>query len=283
DCELTLCNDQSNRKPLPLGLRLLFWTCPQNCQYECMQTITEKSKLRGGRIHQYFGKWPFYRFLGIQEPASTLFSLLNGYAHWSHWSVLRSTLHPGYYMRPWYLMYLAVNVNTWLWSTVFHMRDFGWTEKMDYFSAGFSVLFMLLVAVIRNLRLDWRKSPGAVKFVVGLHLMAFVAHVSYLSFWKFDYGYNMLANVAVGLLCNFMWVTWSWRHRSTHPMAWRPTLCVLLISAAMSLELFDFPPFLGILDAHSLWHASTIPIIFMFYNFILCDAEWDYKVLHLKK
>ena len=32
-------------------------------------------------ILQFHGKWPFHRFLGMQEPASVLFSLLNLLAH----------------------------------------------------------------------------------------------------------------------------------------------------------------------------------------------------------
>lgn len=35
---------------------------------------------------QFFGKWPFLRLLGMQEPASVLFSLLNFFAHF--WGIL---------------------------------------------------------------------------------------------------------------------------------------------------------------------------------------------------
>ncbi|KAJ1992398.1 hypothetical protein H4R33_001017 [Dimargaris cristalligena] len=279
-CENLVCQDPEQSQ-LPLSLRLFFWTCPQNCCYECMQTITEAARENHLPIHQYYGKWPFYRLAGIQEPASVLFSILNGYAHYRHWDRVRSEVKSDYFMKPWYLAYIAVNVNTWVWSTVFHTRDFGWTEKMDYFSAGFSVLFMLLVALIRAFHLRPGRS-SALKPLVMMHLAAFVAHVAYLSLWKFDYSYNMTANIIVGLISNSVWISWSFSNRLIHPLAWRPTICVLLISAATSLELFDFPPLWGIFDAHSLWHAATIPITYMFYDFIIRDTQWDYKYMRIK-
>ncbi|KAJ1922531.1 hypothetical protein IWQ60_006458 [Tieghemiomyces parasiticus] len=285
NCELDVChvNDPNpTTESLPRILRVFFWTCSQNCRYECMQAITSTAQARGEPIQQYYGKWPFYRLLGIQEPASVLFSILNGYAHYVHWRPVRERVRRDYFMRPWYLAYILVSCNTWVWSTVFHTRDFNWTEKMDYFSAGFSVLFMLLVALVRTFRLSWPDRAAVLRPLVAVFLLAFGAHVAYLSLWRFDYGYNMLANVLVGLLCNVVWITWSFRNRHVHPAAWQPTLCVLLISAAMSLELFDFPPLFGILDAHSLWHLATIRIVYIFYAFLLQDAEWDYKQLHAK-
>ncbi|KAJ1983468.1 hypothetical protein H4R34_001265 [Dimargaris verticillata] len=304
-CETDVCQSgDPAQATLPMSLRLFFWTCPQNCQYECMQRITDLARkaAEDGKphvIHQYFGKWPFSRFLGIQEPASVVFSVLNGYAHWSHWQAIQDKVPPAYFMKPWYLAYVVISVNTWVWSTVFHIRDFGWTEKMDYFSAGFSVLFMLLMALVRIFRLQpgsssssgigdgkntvvaGRPSP-VLKPLIALHLVAFIAHITYLSLWRFDYAYNMMANVVVGICANIAWTIWSYCNRRTHPLAWRPTICVMLISAAMSLELFDFPPWAGILDAHSLWHASTVPIIYLFYNFLIRDAQWDYKMTRLK-
>jgi hypothetical protein len=49
---------------------------------------------------------------------------------------------------------------------------------------------------------------------------------------------------------------------------------VWLLLAAL-LELFDFPPILGIFDAHSLWHAATAPLGIVWYRFweIVEDEE----------
>lgn len=36
---------------------------------------------REWKVPQFYGKWPFKRFLGMQEPASVFFSFLNLMAH----------------------------------------------------------------------------------------------------------------------------------------------------------------------------------------------------------
>ena len=40
----------------------------------------------------------------------------------------------------------------------------------------------------------------------------------------------------------------------------------------MVFEVLDFPPILGILDAHAIWHAATAPLAYVFYEFIEGDV-----------
>lgn len=61
---------------------ILLWTCHDECIYHCMWRTTNAFVSRNWNVPQFFGKWPFKRFLGIQEPASVLFSFLNLMAHW---------------------------------------------------------------------------------------------------------------------------------------------------------------------------------------------------------
>jgi post-GPI attachment to proteins factor 3 len=63
------------------------------------------------------------------------------------------------------------------------------------------------------------------------------------------------------------------------PPAYRPAyagtaaLVVALTTAATMLELFDFPPWRRVVDAHALWHLATAPLAVMWYDFILMDAQ----------
>lgn len=44
----------------------------------------------------------------------------------------------------------------------------------------------------------------------------------------------------------------------------------------MILEVFDFAPIpstLRLLDAHALWHASTIVVVGLWYRFLVADLE----------
>lgn len=61
---------------------ILLWNCHDECVYHCMWRTTNAFVSREWPVPQFFGKWPFKRVLGIQEPASVFFSFLNLMAHW---------------------------------------------------------------------------------------------------------------------------------------------------------------------------------------------------------
>lgn len=70
----------------------------------------------------------------------------------------------------------------------------------------------------------------------------------------------MAANVAVGIVSNLLWSGFSYVQYQKIGRTWAvwPGLCVAWIILAMSLELLDFPPWMGMIDAHSLWHLGTV-------------------------
>ncbi|KAJ9050900.1 hypothetical protein DSO57_1009758 [Entomophthora muscae] len=87
----------------------------------------------------------------------------------------------------------------------------------------------------------------------------------------------MVVGVVVGAIHNLLWIWFSItnslrKEKYSNPVIWIPTQCALLISLAMLLELFDFPPYFGFIDAHSLWHLATIFIIPKWYIFFCEDA-----------
>lgn len=61
---------------------IFLWTCHDECNYHCMWRTTNIFVAREWSVPQFYGKWPFKRILGIQEPASVFFSFLNLMAHW---------------------------------------------------------------------------------------------------------------------------------------------------------------------------------------------------------
>lgn len=78
----------------------------------------------------------------------------------------------------------------------------------------------------------------------------------------------MAANVAAGVVQNILWTSFSlYRYRkSGHLWTTWPGLVVAWVTFAMSLELFDFPPWFGSIDAHSLWHMMTIAPTVLWYK-----------------
>jgi post-GPI attachment to proteins factor 3 len=71
-------------------LRIMQWNTESNCKYTCMHQITDLGVANKEKIHQYYGKWPFYRLWGMQEPASVFFSLLNLVGHMYGWSKVQT-------------------------------------------------------------------------------------------------------------------------------------------------------------------------------------------------
>jgi len=169
---------------------------------------------------------------------------------------------------------------------IFHIRDFKITEELDYLAAGGSVLYGLYYPPIRIFRLaqGGKKSRSVLRAWTIFCALLYIGHVTYLKMWRWDYTYNMAANVAVGIASNLMWTWFSinrYRKLRRTWAAW-PGLVVAWVIVAMSLELLDFPPLFGCLDAHSLWHLGTVAPTVLFYNFLIKDAQDDLAGARLK-
>lgn len=267
---------------LPLSLKLTAWGCEDDCKYHCMRSIEAKKQLDGsGPIVQYYGKWPFMRVLGIQELCSVIFSILNLLAHlhnlqlyYQHTrplqkglSALKVTLvYPYYRLWPMYSMFA---INAWLFSTVFHTRDTRVTDKLDYFSADAFIFIGLATAIIRTFHVT--SSAKQTLLFMGTAFFA-LRHFHHMLYVKFDYGYNMKLCIACGVLQAVLWVAYCVRVK--HPARHWLFKYTGALNIAMLLEILDFPPLFGLLDAHACWHAATAPIVYLWYRFLREDVTW---------
>ncbi|XP_066995576.1 post-GPI attachment to proteins factor 3 [Anabrus simplex] len=263
----------------PLALRLTFWSCRDECQYNCMWITVDAYLEKSWDIPQFHGKWPFLRVLGVQEPVSMVASLLNLCSHYYMLQRFRKAVRrqaPLYWL---WQLYSFVCINAWFWSAVFHARDIPFTEKMDYLCA-FSILAFSLCCMF-------------IRFADGqLHYLSFVmsatcfigfsVHTTYILTMKFDYGLNMKINIAVGVFNALGWLIWCGCSVRSQPYVWRLALFVILAGVCLVLEVLDFPPLWGLVDAHALWHISTIALPFIFYRFTIDDCKFLYNK-HKKK
>lgn len=99
--------------------------------------------------------------------------------------------------------------------------------------------------------------------------------MAYLSLGKFNYGYNMAACVSAGILYAAVWTVWSIKEWSRRRYTWKCLAAVVCGSCTVLLELLDFPPVLWAVDAHALWHLSTVPIPLLWYSFLVDDADYE--------
>ncbi|GAA5915290.1 hypothetical protein JCM5296_000539, partial [Sporobolomyces johnsonii] len=209
-----------------------------------------------------------------------------------------------------YELYAWSGLGAWVWSAVFHTRDTDWTERLDYFGAALTGLVGLWSAVVRQR--GWYAPPPRNNKLptrrlvplawTGVVAVVFALHCAYLGLRpRFDYTYNMRFNVAVALATITLWLRWttaqarlpapsnfSRRQLSAYPSArarfraphYRKPLAPLVALPALTLlEVLDFPPVglgtgLRLLDAHAVWHASTIPVVGWWYGFLATDVRW---------
>ncbi|KAL0009100.1 hypothetical protein SO802_010602 [Lithocarpus litseifolius] len=263
----------------PLYLRWKQWDCQSDCRYYCMLDREKEREASGNGPVKYHGKWPFKRVYGIQEPLSVAFSALNLAMHFHGWLSFFILL---YYKLPlkqekkayyeyaslWHI-YGLLSLNSWFWSAVFHSRDVDLTEKLDYSSAVALLGYSLILAILRSFNVR----NEAARVMVTAPLLAFVTtHILYLNFYTLDYGWNMKVCVVMVVAQLLLWAIWA--GVTHHPSRWKLWVVVVAGALAMLLEIYDFPPYQGFLDAHALWHATTIPLTYIWWSFIRDDAEF---------
>jgi hypothetical protein len=299
------CGQATANYPTDFYLRLLFWSCSDECKYECMHSIEQYRYSHGYAPVQYYGKWPFNRVWGLQELLSVIFSIGNAVPHLLHLFVpkLRARFAPlRDPLRPLLLLCSLMGAFAWWWSTLFHARDFWWTERFDYHCATLLIVSFALQAVGRfghQIQLHWRWNVLTAVVLAA----AFVAHVTHMNVVHFDYGHNMNVNACFVIIQLLVWFLWALKVQGIGALnifkalklLFRGMLpdqikegqhaCIVvlfeisLVSAA-AFETGDFPPVWGLLDAHAVWHFLTIPICSVWYIFLHHDAAYRAMFQH---
>ncbi|KAK4471290.1 hypothetical protein MN116_004731 [Schistosoma mekongi] len=248
----------------------ILWDCESECKYRCMWNTVSAFEKDGLPVPQFNGKWPFVRLCGMQEPASVLFSLLNLMFICYMFSQFYKYVPFNSPMYKTWVVQTVFSMNAWVWSAIFHSRDTPFTEKMDYFSA---LAFVIASVIVLHRRIFTPNRLGTILFSAIL-IAVFVNHVNYMTFVRFDYGYNLTVNVLFGLVNCFGWLFFSIYlcDYKKQPYIIHCWLSVTCLSVFMLLELWDFVPIGWIFDSHALWHASSILIIVPWYKFVVADC-----------
>lgn len=251
--------------------RFLSWDDMSECQYKCMRKISDNRAQLGRTTFKYFGHWPYYRIYGLQEPASCVFSFLNAVPHIYNLVANRHLFtSEKYYMSGWLVAYGVIAIVAWLCSTAFHARKIGITIDMDYISALVFLAFGLWISVRRTLAGILNSRPLLVSafFVVWLSLLCF--QVGHMLLGNVHFGDHMKVSIAIAAVQCTIWVVWCLFRPNPH---WKVCLAIQVwFAIASMLEVFDFPPMFSHFDAHSLWHAATVPLGMLWYYYWILDA-----------
>ncbi|KAH9621117.1 hypothetical protein KSS87_008382 [Heliosperma pusillum] len=263
----------------PLYLKWRQWDCRSDCRYYCMHSREEERRTFGEKPIKYHGRWPYHRVYGIQEPVSVALSVLNLAIQFHGWISFFILV---YYKLPmmnnaktyyeytglWHV-YGVLAMNCWFWTAVFHSRDLDLTEKLGYSSTVALLGFGLILAIFRVFNLK----DEAARVMASAPVIAFVTtHILYLNFYRLDYGLNMKVCSTIVVAQLLTWATWA--KTTQHPSRWKLRVVVFGGALSMLLWIYDFPPYWGFVDAHAVWHATSIPLSYLWWSFIKDDAEY---------
>ncbi|KHJ75348.1 Per1-like protein, partial [Oesophagostomum dentatum] len=150
-------------------------------------------------------------------------------------------------------------------SAIFHACDCWFTEYLDYFSAFAFILSASFVSFCFTLPwLSGVLSQTRITTVYGLLLVIWYLKHVFSMMQHFDYGYNMFCCIGVSLLTSMMYLFYILVRRRLLGRFSKSDRVLLLIlvwtNGSVLLETFDFAPIFWIFDAHSLFHAATIPL-----------------------
>lgn len=260
-------------------LRLLSRTCKERCEYRCMSSITAERVRRNLPVYKYYGHWSFHRYGGLEEPASVVFSLLNALPHFWHLFSFSRKSRSNYFMRPHLAFYPYVALMAWLSSAIFHAKKTRRSTWIDYSAALVFLAHGLWLTLRRVAGEEGRTTANIVGACFALWL---VRRLGDMQRDLISFDTHMHTCIAIAVCTITLWLLWLFLggggggnvvggkkvRQLPHPLnRFRCLACQVAFAAASMLELFDFPPIWGILDAHSLWHLATVPLGFQWYEF----------------
>ncbi|KAM7538249.1 hypothetical protein Aperf_G00000061877 [Anoplocephala perfoliata] len=297
-CYLSQCNN-THVIPYPFAISkpfkpkklsfvesIITWNCEDECKYHCMWWVTEEFESRGEKLQQFYGRWPQLRMFGAQEPASAFFSVLNLVAQLMALRKFLGRVQPKAPIFRFWLLYAIASVNAWFWSTVFHIYDTRFTERMDYCSA-YALVGTFFIATLARVTVGvrWKYFRYILLLLVIHQVLSYVLFILFIG--RLEYDSHLTMSITIGLLTILCWLLCMPRSESRDSNGEQVScrgiqITVVYIGVAATLEVFDFPAVFRIFDAHSLWHAATVPIYFPIFSFATKDCRNLHR-LELKK
>lgn len=256
-------------------LAIFSASCEDLCLFGCIEQSSQQRQASGLRPTKYYGHWPFIRYFGLEEPASVLFSLLNAVPHLLH--VLQSPFsnQRACYMTRWLQAYACAACIAWTCSAVYHSRKTSIATHLDLVSAlGFIASGLFIAA--RRIR-GTSAQPLRFTALFWLMLLSWAVRAYFMVLGKVSFTSHMVLSISLVVVTTLLWVSWILHtllfatDDTERQSKYLCLLCQFWLIIASALEIFDFPPIAGVFDAHSLWHAATVPLGFLWYRFWALD------------
>lgn len=266
------------------GYQIIPLSCEELCSYGCIEEISSRRLSVGAGVVKYYGHWPFTRYFGLEEPASVVFSIFNAIPHMFYF--VRSISAPSHtsapcYITPWLRAYSITACICWLSSAIYHSKKTFNTTQLDLVTALGFIAFGLFMALRR---IAGHKTRGVhVKLCFTTMFLCWAYRAYHMTQGMVRFDSHMMVCIAIVILTTVLWLSWILHARFLSPnpeglsVKYLCLLCQVWLICASALEVFDFPPYFGVFDAHSLWHAATVPLGFLWYHFWEQDRSFRCK------
>ena len=293
----------------PLAMRLTGWDCAADCRYRCMRTLEDVRATLGLNAAKYFGKWSFDRVAGVQElisssppsrtsprtPGTSPGSLAPPFEPPSRPPPPRRLRDPPPPRAP-------------------RSRPCGSRTRSSTSTAGRAprcstrgtprrrttritlgangiMFFAVFAAFVRRLGPAGAREPVGPRGVVALRRAA--AHVAATRTpaiaptgerLRFRHALNMRVMILCSVAHWTLMLLWAFgftggvsaaAKKKKHPGRVAVALACASFHVAAAAEVFDWPPALGLVDAHAVWHCGTPLSVWLWNVFVRADVEGE--------
>jgi hypothetical protein len=282
------------------------------CNYGCIEVITQRRLSNHLQVYKYQGHWPFIRYFGLEEPASSMFSLMNIVPHLLYIfgrvraavigesvgslssSISSSSSSNGdkiiskmrgighYHMTPWIIFYATTSCIAFTCSTIYHAKKTVDHTKYDLISALLFITTGLFIAIRRSI-LPTHCSKVVIVSIFFIIYGLFSWRAYHMIYGWISFSSHMSLSITIVAITTVLWLCWiikslfltTLSHQQSYIRfsSYICLTCQLWFIAAAAFEIFDFPPLYGLLDAHSIWHAATAPLGHLWYHFWEVDSN----------
>jgi hypothetical protein len=178
-------------------------------------------------------------------------------------------------MHKWIRLLPIISLNAWLLSAYFHSKKTEFSSLIDYIGALILISYSTWIVVRRV----WGNNANETKvnFIFITSVVLILYRIYYMYIGKISFDSHMTLCISLSVCHVSLWLIWIFilgkenkqqsnnnnANTSRNSSKYCRIICffcqILFIIASM-LEIFDFPPYFEIFDAHSLWHALTVPL-----------------------
>ena len=225
--------------------RYSHMSCAEDCTRMCSDDTNRRRLIKGVHAHKYFGHWSFHHYFGLEEPASSLFSLGNAVPHvFEIWRQIRSrsflysrcrvasykrgisgagaedcgsacSNDAPYFLQPWADLYPYVALLAWVSSAVYHSKRTEETELLDLSTALLLLAYGLAITTrrlagphVNEMYVTAAAGCGAALVMWRVHAMLTPGRVSFQQ--------HMTTAISLVVASVALWVLWLFTSRDQH-------------------------------------------------------------------